>query len=93
VTSPVIRLDRVRANLQRRQIRDLVDASSVAVDALDPYWCIGPLHAHQVTRENPLRTGRCLSCHQFVGETQKGWRAVSTTQARLFNLYGARRTR
>jgi hypothetical protein len=89
VNSPV-RIDRIRASQERRHLRELMAVSSLAVNELDPYVCTGPLRRHEVTRDNPLRTGRCLCCRQFVGETRKGWRVVSRTQARLFNLYGAK---
>lgn len=89
MTAP-LRLDRIRASQTRREVRRLLDASSLGVDDFAPYHCTGPLHRHDVTHDNPMRTGRCLSCRCFIGKTSRGWRTMTPALATHLNLYGAR---
>lgn len=55
-----------------------------------PYYCPGPGVGHFVTDDNPMRTGRCLNCREFVVRTAQGWRRATRRQAFIWGLYGAR---
>lgn len=81
-----IRIDRRISHLDRtRPFREY--------QARNPYWCTGPSFEHFVDDRNPMRTGRCDICRQFVGfmRTKCAWRTMTRAYAANRGLYGTRR--
>lgn len=85
--------------MPRSTIRDLLERSSLGGINRDPHRCASNPSGldHEVESGNPMMTGRCFHCRQFVGyiynSKQKRfyWTRISEHQARLFGLMGVRR--